>query len=353
MQHQEDIGWLDIGVQEDKRPAILDSGRLNDVVAQLSQPESQYPSVCAFIGGSFKDSVLRQIYPWNNIKRRTSDASIRLRYDVSSLNHRHPIFFADGAIAPEQRFLSQKRLTAGAGLPVSWNCTSALHLLHTLWARLIFPFADIICIFVDDFQGTEKVFDFLISCWQLRSVSSVCSQSLPKLILIRGQPTARSEDTILDAESVVQRLANSGCKDISEMFSDIICINIEDNCLSAPARYGPVRASVATQLDATRCMREEQRLQVNGRHLVSLFQSALQHLLVDIDHPFDFVRATRKVYTVSTYVKSHMVHYLEISNRASLSSQELAPSIASAILMDNYVPGMLGKSGNTSIRCWY
>lgn len=33
MQHQEDIGWLDIGVQEDNRPAILDSGRLNDVVA--------------------------------------------------------------------------------------------------------------------------------------------------------------------------------------------------------------------------------------------------------------------------------------------------------------------------------
>jgi hypothetical protein len=93
-------------------------------------------------------------------------------------------------------------------------------------------------------------------------------------------------------------------------------------------------------------MREEQRLQLNGKHLVSLFQSALRHLLVDVEHPFDFVKATREVYTVSPCVKSHMVHYLEISNRADLYSQELAPSIASAILMDNYVPGMLGKGGN-------
>ncbi|KAJ6070721.1 hypothetical protein N7467_012040 [Penicillium canescens] len=352
MQHREDIGWLDIGVQEDSRPAVLDSGRLKDVIAQLSEPESQYPSLCAFIGGKLKDSVLQKLYPWNNIKRHTSEASIRLRYDVSSLSRRHPVLFADGSILQEERFSSQKRLTAGAGLPISWNCTSALFLLHMLWSRLIFLFTDVICIFVDDCQDTEKVVDFLLNCWRLRSISPVCSKSLPRVILIYGEPKNRSE-TILDTESVIRKLAELGCNDISESFSDISSINIADNCVSTPARYEPLRALVASQLDATRSVREEQRLQLNGKHLVSLFQSALQHLLVDVDHPFDFVKATREVYTVSPSVKSHIVHYLEISHRADLSAQELAPSIASAILMDNYVPGMLALEPRVVFQTLY
>jgi hypothetical protein len=100
-------------------------------------------------------------------------------------------------------------------------------------------------IFVDDFQDTEKILDFLMNCWRMRSMSSVVSKCLPRIILVCGEPKSGSQDQ-LDTQSVFRRLSILGCKNVSEAFLDISYINIGDSCLSAPARYEPIRALVAS-----------------------------------------------------------------------------------------------------------
>jgi hypothetical protein len=78
--------------------------------------------------------------------------------------------------------------------------------------------------------------------------------------------------------------------------------------------------------------------------LIALFQSALQHTLNGVSHPFDFVKATRKDRPVSLCAEPHLAHYLEIGHRANLSLSGLAATISSALFMDHYVPQMLGGS---------
>lgn len=78
---RDEIGWLDVGVGEGTTFTLLDHGRLERVIDELIEPRSQYPALCAFLGAKWKDTSLRQLYPYNNIKRRDSKAAVRLRYD--------------------------------------------------------------------------------------------------------------------------------------------------------------------------------------------------------------------------------------------------------------------------------
>lgn len=80
----DEISWLDVGVGEGTTFTLLDHGRLECVIAELVEPRSQYPALCAFLGAKWKDTSLRQLYPHNNIKRRDSKAAVRLHYDIGS-----------------------------------------------------------------------------------------------------------------------------------------------------------------------------------------------------------------------------------------------------------------------------
>ncbi|OQD97721.1 hypothetical protein PENSOL_c011G11247 [Penicillium solitum] len=150
MQNSIDIGWLDVGTREDSTLAIQDHGRLQRVLSELCDQDNQHPSLCVFLGGKTKNYALQQLYPQNNIKRHESEAPIKLRYDVASLQSRRPVLLADGEIPSTDKFHTAKRLDAGVGHPVSWNNYSAAKILLVLWSRLIFVFTDVVCIFIDD-----------------------------------------------------------------------------------------------------------------------------------------------------------------------------------------------------------
>jgi hypothetical protein len=58
MQNTINIGWLDVSVRQVCRLTILDHGRLPRAIAQLPDPENQYPSLCVFLGGKRKKILL-------------------------------------------------------------------------------------------------------------------------------------------------------------------------------------------------------------------------------------------------------------------------------------------------------
>lgn len=341
MQNSIDIGWLDIGILEDSRLAVLDSGRLQRVVAELSDPANQYPSLRAFLGGKAKSHALQQLYPLNNIKRHVSEAQIKLRYNVASLDSREPILLADGDIPHLEKFSPTKRLQAGVGIPVSWDNYSAGKMLLALWSRVIFIFADMICIFIDDTSTLEKVVQFLVNCLQLGSASPFPQSLLPRVIFIYGNVMHREETDMPDTDLLYCKIQNSGHHDLSGLFSGITFIYLQDD-LSDTARFQRIRAVIAEQADAISFIRQEYQARPNGAHFTALFQLALRHTLHDIANPFDVMNATRKDRPVNPCAESHLAHYLEIGNRAQLQLRELAPSIASALFMDHYVPEMLG-----------
>lgn len=343
MQNSIDIGWLDVGTSEDSTFAIQDHGRLRRVVSELYDQDNQYPSLCVFLGGKTKNHALQQLYPLNNIKRHESEAPIKLRYDIGSLQSRQPVLLVDGDIPNTDKFYTAKRLDAGVGHPVSWNNCSAAKILLVLWSRLIFVFTDVVCIFIDDTACLDKVVHFLVSCLKLRSASPFSSQHLPRAIFVYGPSVTKEERGMHDIGLLHRKVQESGYNDLSGLFSSSISLYLQYN-FSDITRFQQIKASITEQVDAISFIRQENQARPNGTHLIALFQSAMQHTLEDISHPFDFVKATRKDRPISLCAEPHLAHYLEVGYHVNLPLSVLAATISSALFMDHYVPEMLGGS---------
>ncbi|KAJ5456073.1 uncharacterized protein N7458_004337 [Penicillium daleae] len=353
MQNSIDVGWLDVGVGEDSRLAVQDYGRLQRVVSQLSDQDNQYPSLCVFLGGEIKRHALQQLYPLNNIKRHKSEALIKLRYDIASLESRRPVLLADGDILHTDDFYPAKRLEAGVGHPISWDNHSGGKILLVLWSRLIFLFTDVVCIFIDDISSLERAAHFLVGCLELRSASTFPPQHLPRVIFIYGSTVEKGEVDKLDIGPISRRIHESGYDDLSGLFSSSMTIYLQDSHLSDTVQFQRLKASITEQVDDISSVRQEFQARPNGRHLTALFLLAIQHTLKDVANPFDFVTATRKDRPVSLCIEPHLTHYLEIGQRADFPLPGLANTIASALFMDHYVPNILATNPREVFRVLY
>lgn len=340
MQNSIDIGWLDVGIREDSRLAVLDHNRLHHVISELSDPEGQYPSLCVFLGGKAKDYALQQLYPSNNIRRHMSDAQIKLRYNVASFETRQPILIVDGNIPRADESPTKRRLEAGIEFPVSWDCHSAAQMILVLWARLVFIFADVVCIFINDLSSLERTVDFLVNCLQFGTASPFPRKLLPRALFIFG---ASKESATPENELLYQSLRDRGCSDLSGLFSSTSSMDLRGDSLSDTAKYQQMKSFIAGQVNAISSIRQEYQARPNGIHLTALLRSALQHILSDPISPFNFVRATREDRPVRLRAQSNLTHYLEAGHRANLHLYELAPSISSALFMDHFVPKILGE----------
>ncbi|KAJ5600708.1 hypothetical protein N7450_001775 [Penicillium hetheringtonii] len=344
MQNTIDIGWLDVGTREDSRLAVVDYRRLPRIVAELPDPETQYPSLCVFLGGKSKDHALQQIYTLNNIKRHASEAQVRLRYDIASSESSQPVLLVDGAILCAAVCHSLTNIAAGVGIPQLWEIQSAEKLLQILWSRIIFLFADVVCIFIDDITSLDRATEFLIICMELGSASSESRSLLPRLILIYDSELRVSDVYLYDDDPVHNCLWHTGYNDLSAVFSGKSCIYVPSTHLSDRARYLRIKTAIAEQVIAISFLRQVNRGRPNSKHFLVLFQSAVVYTLSDLSFLFDIIKTTRKDCPVSLCAESNLVHYLEIGHRASLCLCDLVLSIVSALFMDHYVPRMLDLS---------
>lgn len=222
-----------------------------------------------------------------------------------------------------------------------WDRPSAKTILHAVWARLVFLFADVICVFADDFPNFSHVADFLIDCLKLGSASSLPVAVRPRVIIVFGNVRDGVLDDVQQTNLLYQRLNNDTSGLLSESFSAVNMIRLEDGPLSETARHERLRALIAGQLDDMQLVRQDHKVLINANHLVALFRSAFRHLADDICEPFHYVKATRAYNAVPPSLATHLAHYQGIGMQSGLCYEDLAPSIASALIMDHYIPGML------------
>jgi hypothetical protein len=139
-------------------------------------------------------------------------------------------------------------------------------------------------------------------------------------------------------------LQQKGYKVLSALFSNVSFLGLHKGGLSEPANYQRIKAYITDEVTGISFLRQVHHARPNAIHFRALFQSAFYHTLGDSDSwdSFDVVKATRRDRPVSPSAESNLVHYLGIADRERLCPDELAPSIASALFMDHYVPGMFG-----------
>ncbi|GMF77642.1 unnamed protein product [Aspergillus oryzae] len=343
MQRIDDISWLGLGLSESKKFTLLDYGRLDRVITEMGDPANQYPTLCVYMGGRSKDACLRRLYPNNNIKRHASTAEIKLRYDIDSLNTTRPVLFTDGDLKCMPSAYPSTNGRPKLERSISWDTSSAEKALYIIWARLVFLFADVICVFANDFGDLLDVAGFLLECLSLQAPSSLPSAVQPRVIIVLEARLDGEQEDIQNVEHFYCKLHKEG-PNLREYFSAVHLIRLESSHLSENARYERLRALIMGQLDDMCTVREDHRALFSATHLGALFRLAFQHTAEGICRPFDFVKATRAQDEVPSTLSRSLAHYLEIGAKAGLRYEELATSISSALLMDHYIPGMLGKT---------
>ncbi|KAE8371112.1 patatin-like phospholipase [Aspergillus bertholletiae] len=334
MRHIEEVSWLDVGLGKDERFTIWDHGRLDQVMNILSDLEAKAPSLCLFLGGDAKDNALQQIFPQNNIKRHRSSSSIKLRYDIGSLKSNSPILFADGD--PQFCPIPAGSYDYGKSYPVSWEVSSTKTVLRALWTRLISLFASIICVFADDFNEISELVVFLTKC--LDNPSMALPPAVRPRILVVLTNEMDVPDELADITKLCGLIKETNAQLSTEALSSVKIICLGQTSLSDSTRYERLRALLHRQLDDIQSMRLQNQVLFTTSHWPVLFQSALRQTANDCLQPFNLVAATRGSRPVPSVTSAHLGHFCGVAQTAGYSYEEFAPTIASALFMDHYVP---------------
>jgi hypothetical protein len=338
MHQKTDNSWLDI--HSGQNGVLLhDHGQLNRVISDLPHPDQQYPTLTVFLGCKKRDRFMQAMFPHNNIRRTRSRASIGLRCETTSAETDEPWLFADGALSVSTCTESAQLLPGTKLVPC--GSTSTESALHKVYSRLLFPFAHIICIFAVDFQDLVSVAQYLVDLNVAASPSRLPLAVRPKVIVVlEDDGSMEPKPTEREIGQFYRLMRQQGNSPLQESFSSVDLVRLNRN-LPESIQHERLRSCLRDQQIAMQGVRRAHWCHYSARHLGALFRSALQSF--GADSHLDLVKATRTDFPVSAGLHHHIAHFLNLGLREGCSLDTVATALASALLMDHYVPGMMCK----------
>ncbi|KAL4948945.1 patatin-like phospholipase [Aspergillus filifer] len=340
--------WLEVNSGQNG-PLVRDHGRLSQVISELAQPDQQCPNLSVFLGGKRKDQLLQVLFPDNNIRRTSSSAGINLRYETRSAEMRDPLLFADSDL-DEPAVDQVPHILPGDKL-FSCRPSSARCALQEVYARIIFPFTNLVCIFAQDFQNLTSVAQYLVGCAGAGSSSNLPPAVRPKVIVVLEDSDTMDLESSSNEIAQFYRLVREVDQSLlQESFSSLNVIRL-DRRLPETIQYQRLRVSIREQQIAMQAVRRANWCHFSARQLNALFELALKSF--STASPFDIINSTRINFPVSAGLHHHLAHFVDIGLRAGCSVAALTESIASALLMDHYVPGMMPLEPRTVFRTLY
>lgn len=264
---------------------------------------------------------------------------INLRSDMTLSSSDSPLLFADGDPLKSLTTQHQPSVPQGTEYELAWKTPDGQNAQRLLYTRLLFLFTDIVYIFAEDFPDFQHVIDFLTDCIKARS-ASMLQQVRPHLVVVLTEET-ESLIEVARKKQFHQDISQIGSVQLSEVFSGVSLIHLIDCGVSQGIPDEKLRQLMLKQSENMRALRRTHRTLYAASHLSPLFEAALQHTATTIEKPFDFIKAMRKEDDdVPQDLSEHLAHYLDIGSQAGCSYEDLAPLMASAIVMDHYVPDM-------------
>lgn len=153
MASSEHLAWLQVIGINDLR--LLDPGRMSQLARELKNSANQRPSSLLFVGRQAKDFALRELFPDNNFKKRFCDGVATLRINNANIYSNYSIFFAESSPSQAISLAAEDPCACKTKLyPIEWaKNTTVQHLYNILYARLFCLFADVVCVFADNFAN--------------------------------------------------------------------------------------------------------------------------------------------------------------------------------------------------------
>ena len=326
-----------IRIFRDQKDWVISYGdRLHSITSDLTDSTSQFPSLIVLIGRRAKARALKEVFPENNHSRRRGQGIAALNLDSLTAYSNRPLLFAD--VDLEDAYVENNQLPShGREIGrqrVEWMeeaCELGLKdVVDTVLARLMFLFADLICVFVDDFDGTDEAISQVATWAQMGPASSL---TRPRVIMVTS---GELPDTNSVTRNVTRNLPN-----FHRSFSSIRVVDLLDTSkLSPVARHLVLKDALLNEADTARQARIDQQLFFSAAHLNAFFEGAFKHTASTNFKEFDFIRASRGDNQVGNDFHHHLGIFLNQCAGNEASMEFIVSFIASCIVLDSSPPGM-------------
>ena len=342
----EHVAWLHLSGRE--HYYIHQTDRISRVNWEMTCASSPRPSVICFVGRKHKSIALRELFPHNNIRRSHQSDFVNVHLDSSFPSADLPLLIFDSAVPPViPSRISEESCHGSEAIDVSWQVPVDRPVADYIYARLIFLFSDVICIFADDFGGLEGVAQHLVAWIRIGTASTLPSNVRPRVVIVAPNDSDAVTHSFLELESLRFSLDQEDQIRRNGVFASITLMRLAGSELSALARHRRLKEVLLKELDLARAIRIEERVLFTANHLASFLQQAVQHTAKSLDQPFDFIAGTRAYNSIGNDYEDHLCRFLQTGLHCYISAGTLIGFIASSILMDAYPPRMHGMSSNT------
>ncbi|KAH1418733.1 hypothetical protein KXX32_008997 [Aspergillus fumigatus] len=270
------------------------------VLAEMEHPLNQYLLIHLFVRRTAKAQALWSLYPHNNTGRQGGLGFARLHYAL--VTHPHTVIFIDGL----------------------------------LYRRLLLPHADTWTLFADDIGGICQVKNLLTAwCAALSSdaLEPTCITQ-PRLIIILTDPqdTAGPLETL---ESTLRAVA------IASLVASVCVLDLRDRALlSLVSCFELLRRLLSQELDKAYLTQRQAHELFSAIHLDWIWRKSLYHVARQPTAPFDCIRACHPNQPPEDQASRYLRLFLDTADWAGAATDTVILYIASALLMDAYLPGM-------------
>lgn len=330
--------WLD-AVSGDRGGLSLRSWPLFDLsVEELPQPARQTPILWLCLGRAHRRKAIKALVPSIRGRSFASMRGISLHTDPASIyeSRPFPVFILQGDLLEDARECrARERDTVHHFLPTS-DRTASLSPISFLCSQLLLPFVDVVALFLDDYPNIDAVAAQLAQWSQQGAPSSRPKATHPHLLVVseRASLTTRFFDNLASQTDI----------SLTSLFATIAVVPVNEAAnLSPQARFRPLKEQLWHRSDDVRNARISSRYLFSARHLQELLHHRLEQLGSVEHQTFDFVLQARHHNTVGADLTTHLRTFLDTFD-ARRHVEAAVTLMATALLLDHYVPGMHGTT---------
>lgn len=338
--------WIRVWKNGDT-PGVEVTDRPRRLLGTLRAPEKQYPTMLALIGNQSKRIVLKRLGCCAEVGRRRGHGEVHLSQSALRIFQNSPVVVADCDIPIHGRLPRASKTSlcheiSAEHLPRDAKQLKAVergdHVLH----HAVIPFADVICIFVEEIGGISRSLKRLVA-WADLGPASVAS-CLPRVLLVVRDALKT------DMEHAIGQFQRR-YPALKTRFAQISVIGTVD-VKSQPARpkelsatsWRSLRGTIVTTLQEAHSLRSRAHCMFSGVHFFKFLQMGARNLKKHESMPFDFVGAAREHHEVPASLSNHLSTFLELFHSTESMKTVAIPLLASSFILDQYPPGMHGKS---------
>lgn len=141
---------------------LYDKDRFVRLLNNLNNATTQQLFLLLFVKSQTKNTTLRELFSYNNFKKKRNINNIDLRFDTITIAFSYFIFIANSDSRLKTiLILSNFNCYKIRYYRLDWECLLQLDVFDILYVRLLFLITNVICIFANNFNNLIKVVVFL------------------------------------------------------------------------------------------------------------------------------------------------------------------------------------------------